>query len=267
VVARYDSSRHHRKARVLLVVGARNLGYPEVYLPAWVAASPPEYLAPLLRGQEYREYLEASFAHFAANPLLYGWQAENEPLDDVDSAGGRVDLSPQEVASEISLLRSFDAVHPVVVTTYNSSHVNLDRVGASPLGSLFQLVPAVPKPVGHPQPTLGLADVLGLDLYVVTPSTPLGDASVGERIAWKAQALDYWAQRAAAQGKELWVTEMQASPWIDTTGFEPEDLLASARAYRRGGASMVLLWGVEGWLSDPAWMAAGRGAVRALRSP
>src|SRR5439155_25831386 len=163
-----------------------------------------------------------------------------EPLDDVDAAGGgHVDLPTQAVASEIALLRTVDSLHPVVVTTSNSSQVSLDQVGASPLGPFIQRMPAVPKPVGHPLPTLHLGDVLGLDLYVVTPSTPLEDASVSERIGWKAQALEYWARRASMLGKELWVTEMQAAPWIDTAGFTQDDLAASAQAYRRGGASVV----------------------------
>jgi hypothetical protein len=125
----------------------------------------------------------------------------------------------------------------------------------------------LPKPVGHPLPTLGLGDVLGLDLYVVTPSTPLTDAGAVERIRWKEEALEYWVRRAGSVGKQLWVTEMQASPWNETTGFTADDLVASAHLYRRGGASVVLLWGVEGWLSDPGWMAAGKQAVHILRTP
>src|SRR5207302_6474897 len=41
VVAKHDSGRHHRLARVVLVVGARNIGYPEVYVPSWLAPEPP----------------------------------------------------------------------------------------------------------------------------------------------------------------------------------------------------------------------------------
>jgi hypothetical protein len=164
-------------------------------------------------------------------------------------------------------LRTFDGVHPVVVTTYDSSHVDLDRVGASPLAAVYQYLPLIPKPVGHPMPTLGLGDVLGLDLYVVTPSTPLSDAGVAERIGWKEEALEYWVRQADSVGKQLWVTEMQAAPWYETTGFTINDLLASAYLYRHGGASVVLLWGVEGWLSDPDWMAAGKQAVHILRAP
>lgn len=267
-VARHDTGRHRRPTRVLLVVGARNLGFPEVYVPPWIESTADGPLEAVVQHDAYRAYLQASFEHFAANPLLYGWQAENEPLDNVDAGpSGRVDLTSQQVAAEISLLRSFDGVHPIVVTTYDSSHVNLDRVGASPFGDLVQHIPLLPKPVGHPLPTLGLGDVLGLDLYVSTPSTPLTDAGVFERIQWKEAALEYWVRRAAAQGKQLWVTEMQAAPWVATNGFTIADLQASAQAYRRGGASVVLLWGVEGWLSSPAWMAAGKQAVRALRAP
>ena len=90
---------------------------------------------------------------------------------------------------------------------------------------------------------------------------------MNERIRWKAQALAFWARLATAAGKELWVTEMQAAPWADSDGFTPGDLVASAQAYRRAGASLVLFWGVESWLGDADWMSAGRAAVHALRSP
>jgi hypothetical protein len=267
-VTHHNSSRHRRHTQVLLVVGARNLGYPEVYVPAWVEAAFDGPLESVLQHDAYRDYLQMSFEHFSGSPLLYGWQAENEPLDNVDAGPtGRVDLSSDQVEAEIALLRTFDDVHPVVVTTYDSSHVDLDRMGASPLGAIVQRLPLLAKPVGHPLPTLGLGDVLGLDLYVVTPSTPLTDAGAIERIQWKEEALEYWVRRAGSVGKQLWVTEMQAAPWNDTNGFTVADLVASAHIYRRGGASVVLLWGVEGWLTDPAWMTAGKQAVHILRAP
>ena len=59
--------------------------------------------------------------------------------------------------------------------------------------------------------------------------------------------------------------EMQATPWIGTTGFTRTDLLESAAAYRGHGVSVFLLWGVEDWLDSPAWIATGLEAIKMLR--
>src|SRR6202165_1056879 len=110
-----------------------------------------------------------------------------------------------------------------------------------------------------------MGDTLGLDLYVVTASTPLDVVTVSTRIAWKEEALDYWESQAQKHGRALWVTELQASPWIGTTGFRADDLIASALAYRGHGVSVYLLWGVETWLDSPDWMQAGTKSVKLLR--
>ena len=101
---------------------------------------------------------------------------------------------------------------------------------------------------------------------MVTPSTDLAEASARTRIAWKAQTLDYWAQKSRDAGKQLWVTEMQAAPWQDVPGFTPADLQRSATAYRGRGVSVILLWGVEDWLENDGWMQAGQHAVEILRA-
>jgi hypothetical protein len=144
----------------------------------------------------------------------------------------------------------------VIVTTYNNSTLSLDLEQISaPNARSFDLSGATP--VGHPQRTIQLADVPGLDAYVATGSTSLADAGVAKRVAWKVAALEYWAAEARGIGKPFWITEMQAEPWAGESNFRPADLLLSARGYRRVGAAAVLLWGVEGWLHDPAWMTAG----------
>jgi hypothetical protein len=110
-----------------------------------------------------------------------------------------------------------------------------------------------------------MGDTLGLDLYVVTESTPLDVTTASTRIAWKEETLDYWQGRAQDHGRSLWVTEMQASPWNGTTGFTPNELVLSALAYRGHGVSAYLLWGVEEWLDSPEWMQAGITAIGLLR--
>ena len=254
-----------RPARLLLVVGGRNLVYPELRVPGWVSAGDQKNLRDLYSRKPYRGYLSASFKHFAGLPELYGWQIENEPLDDVTTdRSSSVALPALTVDSELLLLRSIDRRHPAVITTFNSSHVTLDEKAAGSLGWLYRMLPG-PRPAGHPLEALQLGDALGLDLYVVTPSTPLQQDPAWERIAWKAQTLDYWSERAKAAGKALWITEMQAAPWAATVGFTTQDLEDSARSYR-GRATVVLLWGVERWLYDGPWMEAGERAIATMRS-
>jgi len=261
----HNARKGSRRAEVVLVVGARNLVFPEVHLPAWLETRDEHKLETLLKTVEYRRYLETTFRRYAALPLLRAWQVENEPLDNAslnDVTNGALPASM--VRAEVDLLRSIDLVHQVVVTTFNSSHVALDVAGSGPLGWLYTHLPGA-KPAGHPAQALTMGDTLGLDLYVVTESTPLDVTTASTRIAWKEEALDYWESQARKHGRALWVAELQASPWYGTTGFTIEDLISSALAYRGHGVSVYLLWGVENWLESPAWLQAGTQAATLLR--
>jgi len=264
-VADYDAARPGHDTRVLLVVGARNIATPEVYLPGWLDAGTPPDLGRVTSSDAYFGYLEACFYRYSGNRLLYAWQVENEPLDSTNDDLGDIAMESDAVAGEVALLKQIDAAHPVVVTTFNSATAALDRQATSRLSWLYRLLP-VPQPAGHPAPALEIGDVLGLDIYVVTPSTPLAAADAEKRIGWKADAVDYWLQQAHKDSKQVWITEMQASPWNGHPGFTTQDLAASAQAYSKTGVGVVLLWGVEDWLSDADWMTAGREAIATLRA-
>ncbi|MEA2668949.1 MAG: hypothetical protein QOJ33_1883 [Chloroflexota bacterium] len=265
IVEAHNSTKGSRHTQVVLVVGARNLVTPEVHLPDWLDTRDVHTLDKLLKTASYRTYLDTTYRRYASLPLLRAWQVENEPLDNAslnDLTNGAIPASTMR--SEIDLLRSIDLVHQVIVTTFNSSHVSLDARGASPLAWLYTHLPGA-RPAGHPAQAMTMGDTLGLDLYVVTESTPLDVVTPSTRIAWKEEALDYWQGQAQAHGRGLWVTEMQASPWIGTTGFTLDDLLSSALAYRGHGVSAYLLWGVEDWLDSPQWMETGITAIALLR--
>jgi len=263
-VETFNAARTRHHTQVVLVAGARNLATPELYLPAWISTSTTIDLEVATSSRAYFDYLEACLHRYSTNPLLYAWQVENEPLDSTNDGLGDIAISAEAVAAEVELLKRIDPVHPVVVTTFNSSTVSLDRQATSRFRWLYELLPG-PRPAGHPALALELGDVLGLDLYVVTPSTPLSEAGVEERVAWKAEAIDYWSKQARQGSKQTWITEMQAAPWAGHPGFRPDDLLLSAEAYSRTDVDVVLLWGAEQWLADPAWMQAGRQAMATLR--
>jgi len=262
----HDATKGSRQTQVVLVVGARNLVFPEVHLPEWLDAGQGQKLETLLQTSNYQTYLDTTFRRYAGLSLLRAWQVENEPLDNATSEQVKNGALPESlVRSEVELLRSIDLAHEVVVTTFNSSHVILDVKAASPLAWLYGHLPG-PKPVGHPYQALTMGDTLGLDLYVVTESTPLQVISASTRISWKEEALDFWENQAKLHGRALWITEMQASPWIGTSGFTVNDLLSSSLAYRGHGVSVYLLWGVENWLDSPEWMQGGLTAIKLLRS-
>ena len=262
----HNNTKGSRHTQIVLVVGARNLVYPEVHLPDWLDTRDVHELDKLLKTASYRTYLETTYRRYASLSLLRGWQVENEPLDNASLNELTNGALPESTMRwEVDLLRSIDLMHEVVVTTFNSSHVTLDARAASPLAWLYARLPGA-KPAGHPAQALTMGDTLGLDLYVVTESTPLDVITPSTRIAWKEETLDYWQRQAQDHGRALWVTEMQAAPWFGTTGFTLDDLLSSALAYRGHGVSAYLLWGVENWIDSPEWMATGITAIRLLRA-
>jgi hypothetical protein len=261
----HNSKKGSRHTQVVFVVGARNLVYPDVHLPDWLDRRDVHKLDQLLNTASYHTYLETTYRRYASLSLLRAWQVENEPLDNArlnELTNGAVPAST--LRWEVDLLRSIDLVHEAVVTTFNSSHVSLDARAASPLAWIYARLPGA-KPAGHPAQALTMGDTLGLDLYVVTESTPLDVITPSTRIVWKEETLDYWQAQAQNHGRALWVTEMQASPWFGTAGFTLDDLLSSALAYRGHGVSAYLLWGVEEWIDSPEWMATGITAIGLLR--
>ncbi|HEV2414673.1 MAG TPA: hypothetical protein VGX27_07680 [Candidatus Dormibacteraeota bacterium] len=258
---------HNRTAahptRVVLTIGARNFLYPELHEPDWAGPREQPFLAGAQDGPEYRKYFDASIARYRNSRLLYAWQVENEPFDEVtNDSTGADQISASQLAWEVSEVHRLDPAHQVVVTTYNGLNVFIDLMELYAPSTLLGVTYN-----GHPQAALNAADALGLDLYVDGPNVPYRHlTTVYVREQWKQQILHFWANRAAKQGKPLWLSEMQAQPWMDSDTFQPKDLLASAVDYRQENLQVVLMWGVETWLNDPAWLSAGARALQILRS-
>src|SRR5207253_11378277 len=132
-----------------------------------------------------------------------------------------------------------------VTTSYSGWNVTVDwlQLHATPVLAALHGYPS-----GHPGAALDAGDALGLDIYLDSPFTPLSFTTVALRTSWKAEAVPFWAGLAAAQHKEVWLTEMQAEPWSGADGFSTDDLVASASTYRHEPFRVVLLWGAETWL-------------------
>jgi hypothetical protein len=262
VVARHNHRSAHR-THVVLTIGARNFLYPELHEPDWAGPRAQPYLDEVQQGSAYRAYIDASIARYRGSHLLYAWQVENEPLDYVgNELTGEDRISPSELAWEIGEVHRLDGAHAAVTTTYDGVNATVDmmQLWTPILISHFGLN-------GHPEQALRAGDALGLDLYVDSPSVPFRHVtSVDLRAEWKEQAVAFWADRARAKGKDLWLAEMQAQPWSDTGVFGPADLIASAIDYRQERLRVVLMWGVDTWLQDPAWLSAASKAMAILRA-
>jgi hypothetical protein len=251
------------QTRVVLTVGARNFLFPELHQPTWAGDRSQPAIGSMQAGAAYRTYFDATITRYRSSPLLYAWQVENEPYDIVVNAyTGEDDIGDAQLAWEMDEVHRLDGRHRVVVTTYDAFNPILDMIQAfTPV-----LLPLVGGGSGHPSEALQLGDAFGLDLYVDGRSVPYRDTtSIALRSEWKAQALTFWADRAHAQGKEMWVAEMQAEPWNATGTFSPADVTAQAIAYRQAPVDVVLLWGANTWLTDPAWMSAAIDAMSILR--
>src|SRR5262249_40839671 len=181
-----------------------------------------------------------------------------EPLDSTNRDLGNVTVPAQLVAEEADLAHRLAPVHPVVVTTFNSATADIDGKADCRLGPFPHLAITL-RPVLTPRLAPLLVDVAG-------PNTPVARVSVDQRIAWKRDTLQYWATQARSKRKQVWVTEMQAAPWVGVGGFTMRDLGTSAQLYRDSGVSAVFLWGAEQWLNSPAWLNAARQAIATLNA-
>ncbi|HET7466781.1 MAG TPA: hypothetical protein VFL29_08940 [Candidatus Dormibacteraeota bacterium] len=254
-----------RPTRVILTVGARNFLFPELHTPAWAGAREQPELDYAQQGGDYRTYFDQTLMRYRSSPLMYAWQVENEPYDYVvNETTGDDQITPQQMAWEISEVHRLDPKHRAVTTSFDGWNVMVDMMQikmASVLNGLHGF------PSGHPGDALSAGDALGLDFYVDGPSTPFRFATVALRTSWKSEAITYWSAIAKSQGKQVWLTEMQAQPWATDPGdFTTGDMLVSAKIYRSAPLQVVLLWGVETWLADPAWMHAAVQAMDVLRS-
>lgn len=248
--------------RVVLTVGARNFLFPELHEPDWAGPRQQPYLNQAQATAAYRKYFIASVKRYRKSPLLYAWQVENEPLDDVvNDFTGLDQITPSQLSWEVAEVHLLDTQHQAVVTSYDALMEVLDML------QVYAPQLLLGHGSGHPADALSAGDVLGLDLYVDGPSVAFRHVTtVDVREQWKQQAVAFWARQAEQAGKGLWLAEVQAQPWSDAPTFRPSDLVESAVDYRQDRLQVVLMWGVETWLDDPAWLDAGAKALAILRN-
>ena len=252
--------------RVLFGVGVKGQRHPEFYIPGWVTRGSNlrnrERISddPFLHDRAL-EMVRAVVAHVAASPAIDAWSADNEPYV-ASLRSEEWTLSREFVAEEVRAIRESDPAHRLVSINHGQ-HFVFDR---------------------RWQDALADGDVLAASLYPFRNYEVLGHQFVMPilEIGPLAPNYAYQARSAHDAGKEYWLTEMQAEPWVDgdirlVSPNNPSPNLTAANFRknveyaRRSGADRVYLWGAEWWLyeklrfGDSTWWDLGRDAI--ARSP
>lgn len=255
-----EASRHD--ATVLLGVGVKALRHPEFYIPDWVTAKADLPNNDVISNDPYLrdralEMVATVVRHTAASDAVDSWAADNEPYV-ASSRAEAWTLSREFVATEAQTIRANDPRgRPVVIN--HGQHFVFDRRWEDALAD---------------------ADILGASVYPFRNYDIAGRQYVLPILEIGPLGPNYAAQSRAAheQGKQFWITEMQAEPWFDgdMRTLSPENPsknlthhnLDSVVAYaRRSGADRIYLWGAEWWLyesekfGDSSWLVQAKRAV------
>ncbi len=241
-------------AKVLLTVGMKGQRHPEYFIPGWALerSRPSAGATPsddtFLHDRALR-MIQAVVAHAAGSRAIDAWGAENEPFV-ISQRSSHWRLTPEWVAEVRDTIRANDPLGRPVVAAH-AQHFVRDRQW---------------------QDALEVGDVLGTSIYPFRNYSLLGIDLVVPILEIGPIAPNYAHQRreAEAKGKDFWITEMQAEPWIDgdarLVGPENSSANLTEGKFRRNiqyarktGAQRVYLWGAEWWLfqrdrhGDSSW--------------
>jgi hypothetical protein len=235
--------------RVVLVVGMKAPRWPEFYIPARLEQAndmPNKARVSDDRQLEQTviEFVDAVVRHYRDSTAIAYWQVENEPLD---PAGPHLwTISADLLIKEIAKVRMLDNQHrPVLVNTF---------VSTDPLHQ----VPRLDDIAVRIQTISRVADIVGLDVYPVRALGIFGNTLF---VRWPAfvwqRRLDSILGSVRAAGKQVWISELEAEPWLLRERIylqrlpNPEIFPADTKfilSEIRGDRFLdVLLWGAEFW--------------------
>jgi len=210
-------------AKLILAIGQRVPRWPECHTPEWASKLPDQQLQEALLS-----YLQKIVLRYRSSPALKIWQVENEPF--LDLFGNCPKHNKKLLLQEISLVRSLDGRHPIMVTD------------SGEFGSWLR--------------TKTLSDYLGTSIYRVVAQSWFGYIKYGGFIPPA-----YYHLKARLVGKPIdrvIVSELQAEPWtrkelIKTPISEQYrsmnlvQLRKNVEFAKRTGFGEIYLWGAEWW--------------------
>jgi hypothetical protein len=249
-------------AKVLLTVGIKGQRHPEFYLPDWVTSKTTlrhgEVISndPVVHDSALA-MVRAVVAHVGSSAAIEAWEADNEPFVSSNRSDNWT-LSQAFVEEEVAAIRAGDSLQREIVVNH-AQHFVFDRRWKDALND---------------------GDVLAASIYPFRNYELFGHSFVVPVLELGWLAPNYAAQARAAhdEGKQFWLTEMQAEPWadVDLRLISPQNPSPNLTAAgfeqsidyaRRSGADRVYLWGSEWWLyekvhfGDSTWWNLGRAAM------
>ncbi|MBL7157866.1 MAG: beta-galactosidase [Candidatus Omnitrophica bacterium] len=252
-----------RNIPVILTVGMKAPRWPEYFIPDRILekiqlkfgqdVSKNDYLR-----KETLEFVKKVVSRYKNEHIICCWQVENEPLD--KAGASKWWIGPAFLKEEVDLVRALDAnKRPVMI-----------NIATYP-NKILRFLNEITRPADAAGEAMKLADILGLNIYPVVGHEMRGlkfyfRTSPEERIEYFSTII----QNAKEQGKDAWVTELQAEPWEpgqvvhkgeeDPLTVNPSLVAEYLDEVLSLGIDTVLLWGAEYWFfrkaryGDTRWL-------------
>jgi hypothetical protein len=283
-----DAAERAGKQIIICTGPVKSFGYPEFFVPAHHLPAPlPE--GRLVTAETHRPLLEAGvefltriIGRYAGRSAVIAWQVEHEAVDPLGMEHSWR-LSAEFAAAEVAAARAADPSRPVLLNGFLPATAPVAAAQWWRTRDQGDSLAVAAR----------LADTVGIDYYPRHALAARGRRAVyldGTASRLGPRRYRNLARRAAADGKRMMITEIQAEPWEAVTvppsppgpgrsvgagwsgGYGmysclPEHMIASynrcVRWSRRNppGASAYLFWGAEYWLlrahqGDPAYLRA-----------
>jgi len=214
-----------RGASVMLVVGAKQPGWPECYAPTWAKS-----LTLAQRQQKTLDFLAAVIDRYKDHQTITKWQLENEPLF---AYGYGCDQVNQDfLKKELTLVKKLDSKRPVVITDSGELSFWTSAMQAS--------------------------DIFGTTMYRTVHNPFFGYATYPLSPGFYNLKSTLIRTLFAPENLKTIITELQAEPWfsqpitqvpIQTQAkiFSVQNLKDNVDFARKVGFDEIYLWGAQWW--------------------
>lgn len=212
-----------RNAKIILVVGQKNIRYPECFYPDWLDISDTQNVS-----KKAVDMVRAVSIHYKDNPSVESWQLENEfLLKSFGNCPAKI-LTNSQLLKELGALRSIDDTRKIILS-------QSDQFGfpiAGPFGNEF----------GFSMYRWAWDKKIGYFRY------PQG----GEYFWWKAALINIFYKQ------DIKVHELQAEAWGPVGNeylaydeslktMNPDQLLDNIKYANQTRIKNIDLWGAEWW--------------------
>lgn len=218
--------------QIVMTVGMKAPRHPEYYFPGWLLKTTelPKSMEIKLGDKEICSplflYISVAVNHFKPHQSIQYWQVENEPLDPSGPFDLRISLPL--LREEISLVRQLDHSRPIVVNLWGNEL------------TYRNYYPAV----------IGMADIIGLDLYRRVPIASLFNKTIYRGPADSNNTIHKIIALIRKEGKGVWISEFQAEPWGKAESCTPKAITENTQWMLDFRTDALFFWGFEYWIQE-----------------